>query len=72
MTPEYLATMEQYRLYLRTEPEWRNGQCLFNAVRTCWPFAAEQIRGTDLDPFYQDSRVPMTIEYLARLASIGY
>lgn len=37
-------------------PSWRRGQALFNALESIDRELADQIRGTDADPFYVDSR----------------
>lgn len=42
---------------LLVNPDWRWGQCLFNALSALDYERAETIRGTVLDPFYDDSRV---------------
>lgn len=36
-------------------PWWRYGQALFNTLHGCNPELAEQIRGTEADPFYADN-----------------
>jgi hypothetical protein len=48
-------TSETYR---KTYYDWRRGQCLFNALVAVAPSIGEQIRGTDVDPFYNDSKIP--------------
>ena len=35
----------------------RYGQCLFNAAHSLAPDAANEIRGTEDDPFYQDAKI---------------
>lgn len=42
----------------RTANRQREGQRAFNALYAIRPDLAEQVRGTDLDPFYDDSRLP--------------
>lgn len=37
--------------------DWRNGQAAFNVLYSMHPELAQEIRGTDLDPFYDDSRL---------------
>lgn len=51
----WLAVQEEASEWQRTYPDWRRGQALFNALRLMDPPLAEQIRGTDLDPFHNDS-----------------
>lgn len=43
---------------------WRVGQFAFNELLRFRPDLAEQIRGTELDPFHQDSRLPAFLESL--------
>lgn len=38
-------------------PSWRWGQALFNALVDFAPEAADEIRGTDADPFYTNNNV---------------
>lgn len=44
----------------------RWGQGLFNHLCTVRPELAEKIRGTELDPFYRDDRVPVFLEFLEK------
>ena len=44
--------------------EWRKGQSFFNALYELHPEVADKIRGTDLDPFHHDDRIPLLINYL--------
>jgi hypothetical protein len=39
-------------------PEWRRGQAAFNLLEETHPEFAESVRGTPLDPFYDDKRLP--------------
>lgn len=54
----------------------RVGQEMFNRLHQREPALAKTIRGTELDPFYDDSKVPKFIEYLTGLVeeseSLGY
>lgn len=36
-------------------PNWRYGQCCFNALHLLYPALANTIRGTSDDPFFSDS-----------------
>jgi hypothetical protein len=45
----------QVRNNLRAYPHWRYGQALFNSLMDLRPEWAEEIRGTDKDPFYAGS-----------------
>lgn len=37
-------------------PHWRYGQTLFNVLHEGWPELANEIRGTEIDPFYTDDK----------------
>lgn len=54
-----LDFVEVYKeFYLTPRPaELREGQAAFNFVEEKFPDIANQLRGTDLDPFYVDSRL---------------
>lgn len=63
---------ETYEEFLRrvwfnsylTSGEWRNGQTLFN----CAPaYIQDAVRGTLLDPFHLEARVPNFLEYAERV-----
>lgn len=51
--------LENIQEAVRNRPRYiRAGQQAFNALY-CWkPDLADSIRGTDLDPFYNDARLP--------------
>lgn len=49
---EFWVKVDQY---LIRHPEQRFGQAVFNVLVIYRPDLSEQIRGTDLDPFYLDS-----------------
>jgi hypothetical protein len=36
----------------KLHPQWRYGQALFNTLNTYYPFFAERIRGTYIDPYH--------------------
>ena len=44
--------------------EWRKGQAYFNILRVMHEEIAEEIRGTEFDPFHHDDRIPALEEYL--------
>lgn len=46
--------------YLR----FRRGQAWFNALHELRPDLANEIRGTDIDPFYNDNKLPDAWEWL--------
>jgi hypothetical protein len=47
-------------------PEWRTGQTFFNVLYTKYPDIANEIRGTQYDPFHNDERVMTCCEYILR------
>lgn len=49
----FFACMREYQ-----KAGQRQGQAAYNAFYQVWPYEANQITGTDLDPFYDDKRVP--------------
>lgn len=51
--------------YHAEHPEQRIGQACFNAVHEVEPEVANLVRGTTLDPFYRDERLP---EFLGHVA----
>jgi hypothetical protein len=48
----------------RAHPEWRAGQTFFNVLYEARPYLADNIRGTGLDPFYRDERIPLLLDEL--------
>ena len=40
----------------RANPRWRYGQTVFNTFLDTHPEYAEELRGSEQDPFYHDSR----------------
>lgn len=48
------AVQEAYK----ANPSWRMGQTYFNVLMDAAPDLAEEIRGTDLDPFHRDEVLP--------------
>lgn len=47
-------------------PFIRIGQALFNALCVSWPELAEKVRGSEVDPFYDDTRIDAFIAFVAR------
>lgn len=39
-------------------PNWRKGQLYFNCLHNMDPELANELRGSDKDPFYRDDRIP--------------
>jgi len=65
LTQEQLdKVLELQREYLTQYPQLRAGQAFFNALYTLYPIVADEIRGTDYDPFYQNVRIDNCIKYI--------
>jgi hypothetical protein len=47
--------------------EWRRGQTAFNFVFDTYPDIANELRATEFDPFYNDSRLPAFWEQVEKL-----
>lgn len=45
-------------------PPLREGQCYFNTLYEVNPELANEIRGTNIDPFYLDSRIDAFVDFL--------
>jgi hypothetical protein len=72
-TGELIALFEQAKINLRQyHTTWRYGQGIFNTGLGLYPELFEQIRGTEADPFHQNSRVPAMVEYLFDSAAVTY
>lgn len=52
--------------YNDNHPEQRRGQVWFNVMAMLSPVAhlAEEVRGTDRDPFYDDDRLPAFLHHV--------
>jgi hypothetical protein len=57
----YLTVVKKIR---HAYDHWRAGQVCFGALSHYAPSIAEKIRGTALDPFYNDLRIPAFFEFL--------
>lgn len=62
---EFLSLIPQ-RMEIRDE---RYGQAMFNILTLCRPNIAEQLRATELDPFYRDSPADIPHETWTLVAS---
>lgn len=50
---------------MKENPRWRYGQTVFNVAWDLWPgFIDQKIRGSELDPFYQDKKVDALLDRL--------
>jgi len=56
---------ERLRKWRAAYPSWREGQAVFNALHSLHPELADEIRTTELDPFYQDARLPELYAWIA-------
>lgn len=45
---------------------WRTGQKAFNLLSRVRPDIAELVRGSDMDPFHRDDRLPAFYDFVAR------
>lgn len=55
---------EHCRKCMNTGGHYRRGQAYFNVLHDCLPSLAERIRGTGLDPFYDDNRLGRFLNWL--------
>ncbi len=49
---EYFKIVNLVVVFGATEPHWRTGQCLFNAIHTINNVVGDHIRGREYDTFY--------------------
>lgn len=63
--PNELLGARVTRAALHSPPEWRIGQALFNALYNLNPRLADEIRGTDCDPFHNDDLAGAFMERIA-------
>ena len=56
--------MSDIKIIYQENSAWRCGQVLFNYLYTVNPDLADKIRGTELDPFYNDARIRDCINFL--------
>lgn len=68
MTPQPTSYADLLASLLTQEPPpaWRAGQYVFNVLHAVRPDLAEAVRGTALDPFHRDDRLPALLDHLAR------
>lgn len=62
---EYLQAVN---LYIQNNVDLRYGQALFNVLLERNPDLAEQVRGTELDPFYWEANASQTLDFQSWLA----
>lgn len=58
---DFIATVTVTR---SANPTWRWGQVVFNVGRDMFPVIFEGIRGSKLDPFYDNTRVDQLIQVI--------
>ncbi|AEC53172.1 hypothetical protein SCRM01_226 [Synechococcus phage S-CRM01] len=58
----YLDSANRY--YVQNSKDLRYGQAMMNFLCLVCPELDAKITGTDVDPFYDDNRVPVFLEYL--------
>ena len=57
--------LENYSSLRVANRAWRKGQTLFNALYEIYPELADEMRGTQFDPFYDDSRFHIALSWIA-------
>lgn len=62
---EYIAFRKQVKETLQEFPMLRKGQVMFNVLYEIRQDIAEKVRSTDLDPFYDDNKIPQFIKYIS-------
>lgn len=70
-TPKYLMLEEKITEIKQGDKRnnYRKGQILFNAVWNVDPKIANKIRGTDLDPFHNDSKIDACLKHILEVWS---
>lgn len=61
---EYLRYLKTVNELLDQHDSWRAGQASFNVLSDFHKSLADQVRGTELDPFYDDSRLPVFYQWV--------
>lgn len=47
-------------------PDWRKGQTFFNVLYNLYPEMADEIRGSEIDPFYIDDNINKCLSYISK------
>lgn len=55
---------DMVRSAMRSYPAWRHGQAAWNIASLRFQDAVEPLRGSDVDPFYDDKRVSAFLDAL--------
>lgn len=58
---EYKAAVSQYQ---KENPTYRLGQCHFNVLADHFPALYDEVRGSHIDPFFDDDKVPAFLLWL--------
>lgn len=45
------------RMYVASPSRLRWGQCIFNALSDLYPYTSDEVRNTEVDPFYIEDRI---------------
>lgn len=69
MTPneKISQVVGKFMEHRRNHPDWREGQSAFNALYDLYPEVANEIRGSDCDPFHRDSNLEDFWDKMAEL-----
>lgn len=59
------SVIEVQNILLFTYPDYRTGQALFNALHSLYPEVANEIKGTDVDPYYSDQNIAKCIKHIS-------
>ena len=59
---EFIIAVE---LNLTLYKDWRKGQCYFNVLHRLHSELANEIRGSYIDPFYDDSKIELFLTYIS-------
>lgn len=65
---DFNAAYEQYLRnvndYLHHHPQQRRGQAHFNVLYIMYPHLANSVRGTEIDPFNVDVKIPYMLDFV--------
>ena len=61
----YTEFLSAVRTLRAGNPDWRQGQTYFNALHRVRPDLAEKVRGSELDPFHSDDRIPGFLTFVS-------
>lgn len=58
---QFMRNVNDYRMH---HPEQRRGQAFFNVLYVMYPALGNSVRGTEIDPFNDDERIPYMLDFL--------